>query len=211
LLFSLEQWKIVYLPAKINWVRVMGISNNKILSEWVEKYTDNMYSWAFHKVSNAELAADLVQDTFLAATEKMDSFKRNSSPKTWLFSILNHKIIDYYRKKINNAVPHENESIMRFFEASGDWQENNKPRNWNLDDDEHLLDNVDFQLILKNCLDALPEKWNLCVKLKYLSGKGGEDICQELEISTSNYWQIIHRAKLQLRDCVGSNWFNDLN
>jgi RNA polymerase sigma-70 factor (ECF subfamily) len=54
-----------------------------------------------------------------------------------------------------------------------------------------------------------PKKWNLCVKLKYLSGKRGEEICQELEISTSNYWQIIHRAKLQLRDCVGSNWFND--
>lgn len=189
----------------------MGTVNNKILSEWVEKYTDNMYSWAFHKVSNAELAADLVQDTFLAATEKMDSFKGNSSPKTWLFSILNNKIIDYYRKKINKADPHENETLIRFFEASGDWQESSKPRNWNLNDEEHLLDNDEFQHILKNCLDALPEKWNLCVKLKYLSGKGGEEICQELEISTSNYWQIIHRAKLQLRDCVGSNWFNDLN
>lgn len=187
----------------------MGSANNKTLSEWVEKYTDKMYSWAFHKVSDAELAADLVQDTFLAAAEKMDGFKGNSSPKTWLFSILNNKIVDYYRKKINNAIPHENETLMRFFETSGDWQESNKPRNWNLNEDEHLLDNDDFQLILKDCLDGLPEKWNLCVKLKYLSGKRGDEICQELEISTSNYWQIIHRAKLQLRDCVDNNWFND--
>ena len=58
-----------------------------------------MYSRAFLKVSNAEMAADLVQDTFLAATEKMESFKKDSSPKTWLFSILNNKIINYYRKK----------------------------------------------------------------------------------------------------------------
>lgn len=187
----------------------MTTSKNKLLSEWVEKYTDKMHSWAFYKVSDAELAADLVQDTFLAAAEKMDGFKGNSSPKTWLFSILNNKIIDYYRKKINNTVPHENETIKQFFEPSGYWQERSKPRNWYLTNDENLLDNHEFQLILNDCLDALPEKWNLCVKLKYLSGKGGEEICQELKISTSNYWQIIHRAKLQLRDCVGSNWFND--
>lgn len=187
----------------------MATSKNKVLSEWVEKYTDQMHSWAFFKVSDTELAADLVQDTFLIAAEKMDSFKGNSSPKTWLFSILNNKIIDYYRKKINRAVPLENEFIMRFFEANGSWQENKRPGKWNLDEDEYLLDSVDFQLILKKCLDGLPEKWHLCVKLKYLTGKAGEEICQELKISTSNYWQIIHRAKLQLRDCVGRNWFKD--
>jgi RNA polymerase sigma-70 factor (ECF subfamily) len=49
------------------------------------------------------------------------------------------------------------------------------------------------------------------VEIPNLSGKKGEEICQELEISTSNYWQIIHRAKLQLRDCVDNNWFNDEN
>jgi RNA polymerase sigma-70 factor (ECF subfamily) len=136
----------------------MSSSKNKTLSEWVEKYTDKMYSWTFHKVSNAELAADLVQDTFLAAAEKIESFKGNSSPKTWLFSILNNKIIDYYRKKINNTVPHENETIARFFETNGDWQDNSKPRNWNLNNDENLLDNHEFQLILNDCLDALPEK-----------------------------------------------------
>lgn len=179
------------------------------LSEWVEKYTADLFSWAFYKVSNEEMARDLVQDTFLAATEKVEGFKGNSTPKTWLFSILNNKIIDHYRKKINHTVPHENESIARFFEPDGDWQESHKPKAWQVENEEHLLDNDEFQAILKNCLDALPEKWNLCVKLKYLSNKKGKDICQELEISTSNYWQIIHRAKIQLRDCVDNNWFND--
>jgi RNA polymerase sigma-70 factor (TIGR02943 family) len=177
------------------------------LADWVEEYTSDLYSWASHKVSNSELAADLVQDTFLAAAEKMDGFKGDSSPKTWLFSILNHKIIDYYRKKVNQQVPYENESLSRFFELEGDWQENRRPKSWYDEEEEHLLDNHDFQAILKKCLDALPEKWNICVKLKYLSGKKGEEICQELEITTSNYWQIIHRAKMQLRECVDENWF----
>ncbi|MBL7111955.1 MAG: RNA polymerase subunit sigma, partial [Bacteroidales bacterium] len=56
------------------------------LTDWVEKYTSDLYSWALHKVSDPELASDLVQDTFLAAAEKTGSFKEESKPKTWLFS-----------------------------------------------------------------------------------------------------------------------------
>ena len=70
-----------------------------------------------------------------------------------------------------------------------------------------MLDDAEFQTVLQKCLNALPEKWNLCVKLKYLTGKSGDEICQDLDITSSNYWQMIHRAKLQLRNCVETNWF----
>lgn len=179
------------------------------ITSWVENFTEELYSWALHKVSNAELASDLVQDTFLAASEKIEHFKGESSPKTWLFSILNHKIIDYYRKKVNQPVQLESQSFSLFFSEEGDWQESHKPKNWHGQEDEHhLLDDHEFQHVLKKCLDALPEKWSLCVKLKYLTEKNGDEICQELDVTPSNYWQIIHRAKLQLRECIETNWFN---
>lgn len=179
-------------------------SNKENLSQWVEKYTEDMLSWVFHKVSNVELARDLVQDTFLVAAEKFDSFKGKSSPKTWLFSILNHKIIDHYRKKVNQTVNFENQS---FFDVGGEWNEDRKPKDWGEEEEKHLLDNDEFQLILNQCLNALPEQWSTCVKLKYLTEKKGEEICQEMEITPSNFWQIVHRAKLQLRDCVEKNWY----
>jgi RNA polymerase sigma-70 factor (ECF subfamily) len=187
--------------------------NQKIIANdiaiWVEKYTQELYSWALHKISDSELAADLVQETFLAAAEKIESFKGDSSPKTWLFSILNHKIIDHYRKKVNQPVHLENHAFSRFFSNEGDWKENNKPKNWHAQENEqHLLDDNEFLNVLKKCLDALPEKWSISVKLKYLSDKSGDEICQELDITPSNYWQIIHRAKLQLRECIEKNWFN---
>ena len=37
--------------------------------EWVETYTNELYTWALHKVSDKELAKDLIQDTFLVAAE----------------------------------------------------------------------------------------------------------------------------------------------
>jgi len=48
---------------------------------------------------------------------------------------------------------------------------------------------------------------NACIRLKFLDEKKGEQICQELGLSTTNYWQLIHRAKLQLRDCLEKYWF----
>ena len=182
-------------------------TEQKSLSYWVDTFTEDLFSWAFQKVSDVELAKDLVQDTFLAASEKIDSFKGDSSPKTWLFSILNHKIIDFYRKKGNKPISLDSPSFSKFFTDDGSWHKEKQPNSWD-EEDGHLLDNYDFKLILQKCIELLPDKWNSSIKLKYLMNKKSEYICQELDITSSNYWQIMHRAKLQLRDCIDVNWFN---
>jgi RNA polymerase sigma-70 factor (TIGR02943 family) len=173
-----------------------------IVTKWVE-----VYSWAAYKVSDIELARDLVQDTFLAAAEKIDGFKGDSSPKTWLFAILNNKIIDVYRKKVHQPVNTDSNIFSAFFDEGQRWRSGKVPYDWH-EEENHLLDNNDFRHILKNCLDDLPEKWNACIQLKFLENKKGEDICEEIGITPSNFWQIIHRAKLQLRDCIENNWFD---
>ncbi len=178
------------------------------LSKLVENYTNELYSWAFYKVSDPELAKDLVQDTFLAAAEKMEGFKGDSSLKTWLFSILNYKIIDVYRKRIKQPIAMDDLAFSKFFDDDGSWLKTKYPKDWH-EEEQHLLDDTEFQKVLKKCLDALPEKWSMCVKLKYLSGKNGEEICQELNIAPTNFWQIAHRAKVRLRDCVENNWFKN--
>jgi RNA polymerase sigma-70 factor (ECF subfamily) len=178
------------------------------LAWWVKEYTDELFSWAFYKVSDDELAKDLVQDTFLAAAEKLMEFKGESSAKTWLFSILNFKIIDVYRKKVHKPVAYEPSGFMDFFDEEGSWQLEKRPKDWS-GQESNLLDDPEFQLVLKECLDALPEKWSVCVRMKYLTEKKGDEICQEVGITPTNFWQIIHRAKLQLRDCVEKNWFQN--
>jgi len=181
---------------------------DKDLTDWVNEFTNELYKWAYYKTSSVETAEDLVQETFLVAAQKMDSFKGDSSPKTWLFAILNHKIIDHYRKSIHKPVAMEVNTISTYFDEDGSWQQKKQPKDWQVEEN-HLLDDDEFQQILQKCLDALPEKWNTCVKLKYLTEKSGEDICQELGIAPTNFWQIVHRAKLQLRNCIENNWFKN--
>ena len=176
------------------------------IAQWVENFTTDLYTWARYKISDDELAKDLVQDTFMAAAEKQSSFKGESSPKTYLFSILNHKIIDHYRKKIHKPVNMEGSVLSRFFNENGDWQDDKRPHEWH-EEEGNLLDDDDFQTIMNDCINDLPDKWNACVTSKYLMDKKTEEICQDLGISTTNYWQIMHRAKLQLRECLNNNWF----
>lgn len=178
------------------------------LSEWVEKYTGELLSWAIHKISDAELAKDLVQDTFLAAAEKYREFRGESSSKTWLFSILNYKIIDVYRKKVKQSVSFDENNLPGYFDEEGSWKDEARPRQWH-EEEEHLLDNIEFQAVLKKCLEILPEKWNACLRLKYIMNKNGAEICQELGILPTNFWQIVHRAKMQMRDCIENKWFKN--
>src|SRR5690348_1735388 len=66
---------------------------------WVERYADYLYGFALVRLSNQELARDLVQETFLAALEKQQAFEGRSTEKTWLTAILKNKIIDVYRAR----------------------------------------------------------------------------------------------------------------
>ncbi|CAM3091997.1 sigma-70 family RNA polymerase sigma factor [Flavobacterium frigoris] len=186
-------------------------NSKSILEQWVNQFSDELYSWAFFKTSSKEVAEDLVQDTFLAAFHKIDSFQGKSQPKTWLFSILNNKVIDYYR--LSARTTKKNFSLTEtsgyelsdgLFNSYGCWKTNDINAVW--DQEQELLDNPDFNTIMEKCMDDLPQKWKLAVTSKYLSEKKTEAICQELEITTSNYWQIVHRSKLLLKKCLELKW-----
>ncbi|WP_432410865.1 sigma-70 family RNA polymerase sigma factor [Rasiella sp. SM2506] len=183
----------------------------KEIENWVNQYSDTLFSWAYYKTSSKENAEDLVQDTFLAAYHKFDSFKGNSKPKTWLFSILNNKIIDYYRvsakttkKTISLSEDRAHEITEDFFNEAENWKNTSIDPIWN--QDEELLDNPEFNNVFKFCIEELPQKWNFAITSKYLTDKKADEICQDLNITVSNYWQIVHRAKLVLKKCLEMKW-----
>ena len=55
-------------------------------------------------------------------------------------------------------------------------------------------------------MGKLPSQWKIVITAKYLDSKKAKDICKELDITTSNYWQLVHRAKLQLKGCLENNF-----
>lgn len=182
-----------------------------VIQGWVETFSDKLYSWALYKTSSQETAEDLVQDTFLAACQSFEKFEGRSDPKTWLFGILNNKIADHFRKVYRNPTSNKEENsenyfFKTFFDEGGDWLKKERPQAWE-NEDAHLLDDTEFVKILQACLKELPDNWYAAINLKFMEQKKGEIICQELEITPTNFWQILHRAKLQLRKCLQVHWF----
>lgn len=178
-------------------------SENKlvIFENWVKLYSDSLFSRALYKTSSKETAEDLVQETFISGFKSFDKFENRSQPKTWLMSILNNKIIDNYRLNSRCNFLYSDENGLKLKEESfnnnNTWNDDNILNLWNIDkieDKSELLENR-----LKNSLNKLPQKWNLAVSYKYFEKKSAEEICNELEISITNYWQIIHRSKLLLK------------
>ena len=172
---------------------------------WVNDYGNLLFGYAFKKVNDREKAEDLVQDTFVSALKGYDKFEKRSSEKSWLFSILKHKIIDYYRSKGRNKTDNfeSDEMIDALFDEVGHWK--NRVNEW--ESPELALQNSEFRKVLEQCIGNLPETQQRVFEYRDLDGLSGEDICKILDLSASNLWVVTHRARHKLRDCLTINWF----
>jgi len=178
-------------------------------AHWVDDYSDYLYRYALMRVNNTAVAEDLVQETFLSALKAYANFDGKSSEKTWFVSILKHKIIDHYRKKSRKAKyfqePTADDSSSDFGE-NGFWKLENAPADWG-GSPEEALHQKEFLHILKECLTFLPDKIATVFALREMEGLESNYICKELDISASNLWVMLHRARKQLRKCLETNWF----
>ena len=177
-------------------------------NKWIDNYADYMYNYAVVRVNDGDLAKDLVQDTFFAGLKSAKNFQGKSTERTWLISILKRKIIDHYRKI--NSKKGQAEVRMNFYddgENEGNWLEERVPQSWD-NQSEKSIENEELKSQLESCIDALPEKYAMVFRMKTIQEFETEEICKELDITASNLWVIIHRARTQLRKCMEDNWFN---
>lgn len=175
--------------------------------KWVILHADYLFNYTISRINNHEQAKDLVQDTFFAALNAKENFQGKASERTWLISILKRKIVDYYRKI--NSIKGKAEIKMNFYsdgDHEGDWIEERAPTDWNAEI-EKSIENEELSVVLENCINNLPEKYAMVFRMKTIQQFETEEICKELEITSSNLWVIIHRARTQLRACMEKNWF----
>ena len=201
------------LANRIEWVREKSMSppNEKMYdpSAWVEEHGDALYRFALLRVKDPIVAEDLVQETFLSALKGIEGFKGGSSLRTWMVGILKHKIIDHFRKGkpeilASDLSTLENETETERLDRSD--QRRKKPSPWHGDPDK-LLTNKEFWDVLMACLDGLPEAHRRAFSLREIDGIKGDEICKILNITSTNLWVILHRARGKLRKCLDTNWF----
>ena len=176
--------------------------------DWVYKYADILFNYTLARVQDRGVAEDLVQDTFLSAWRAKDSYNADASEKTWLFAICKNKIIDHFRKKSSSKEQYAAfDSANNFFDENEHWTKQDQPNDWGISS-VSIVETKEFYKILDYCKKKLQEMQHNVFVMKYMEDLDAEEICKVLNISSSNYWVIIHRAKLQLRKCIEQNWVN---
>lgn len=178
--------------------------------QWVEAHADYLYAYAHARINDDEQARDLVQETFLAALEKVKTFEGRSTERTWLTAILRNKIVDVYRKKSSGLqqadIRHAEEEQADFFDPEyGHWMAERAPTPFGIEDYDPVV-HKEFSHILMLCMKKLPALWLSVFTMKHIDEEATDTICSELRITSSNFWVIIHRAKLNLRACLQKNW-----
>jgi len=174
---------------------------------WVDNYSDYLFNYAVSRVSDSEIAKDLVQETFFAGLKSAKNFKGEAAERTWLISILKRKVIDHYRK-INSK---KAKAIVRITQNPNSDTDSNFLEDQVADPsslvENSQMENEELGMAIQDCIAKLPKKHALAFTLKTINGLSTEEVCKELDINPSNLWVILHRARTVLMDCLNNNWF----
>jgi RNA polymerase sigma-70 factor (ECF subfamily) len=161
------------------------------------------------QLRNDAWAEDAVSETLLAALAKPQSFGNRSQLKTWLVGILKHKVIDILRQR-QREVPLDgdagdgsDELDALMFKADGHYAA--RPADWG--DPEQELSSRQFFQVLEACTEKLPAAMGRIFLMREWLELSSDEICKELQLTPTNLYVQLHRARLRLRECLELNWF----
>ena len=142
-----------------------------------DAYSDAMFRFCLVKTSNKELAEDLTQETFMRYWQSLVDGKEMSNTRSFLYTIANNLVIDWYRKKKSSS--------LEVLEESG----------YEPPDTQGLttLGNAEVGQIL-SVIEELEEKDKEVLLLRYVEGLDPRDIA-EISGETANVISVrINRA-----------------
>ncbi|WP_414463580.1 sigma-70 family RNA polymerase sigma factor [Hyphomicrobium sp. DY-1] len=176
----------------------------------VAAYRPVLLKLALVQLQDQATAEDAVQETLVAALSGRKSFRQEASIKTWLVSILKHKILDIIRsKKRYQLAPskfddsdYDTSAFDALFDETGCWRDTKDP--WT--DPESVTERAAFFKVLEACLSRLPEKTSRAFMMREWLDIDADEIQRLLKITPGHLRILLYRARMQLRLCMDINW-----
>lgn len=165
--------------------------DTKAQFELYKAYYRPMYNICLSMVGNAVEAEDVMQEAFLNAFTRIDSYEGKVSFGAWLKKIVINRSLDQLKKRkvkfeeLNEKIPDE-EPV-------------------NLEINEIQMEQ------LKNAIQQLPDGYRVVLSLHLLEGYDHEEISQILGISNGSSRSQYLRAKLKLRQLLNKEVFFEYN
>lgn len=154
--------------------------------EIYNKYCKAMYNTALRIVNDTAEAEDVMQEAFIRAFLKIDTFQGKSTFGAWLKKIT----VNLSLNSLNTNLKYQNVSYEESFKHEVDDEEG-----IDLKEEE---ENSKVQKVLK-AMQSLKESYRVVLNLHLIEGYDYEEICEILQISSASCRTTISRAKESLR------------
>ena len=181
------------------------------IQQQIAESRDYLLKFARLQLRNEAWAEDAVSETVLAALSKPQAFDHRSQLKTWLVGILKHKIIDLFRQRgrevnassLTSADDETDPLDYIGYQVDGHFTE--APSDWG--NPAQDLSTRQFMAIMDACVNKLPTVQGRLFLMREWLELSVEEICKDLEMTPTNLYVQLHRARLRLRVCLELNWF----
>jgi len=157
-------------------------------------------------VSNPEVAADVVQETWIGVLQGIDRFEERSSLKTWICRILINKARTAAQREgrtvtfsdLGDDEPAPAVDPERFRDRGPDrGQWSNPPREW--DRPEERLLSKETRAVVERAIAGLPANQRITITMRDVEDLSSADTCAALGISEGNQRVLLHRARARVR------------
>ena len=164
----------------------------------VGRYEARAYQYAFRLTRNPEIASDIVADAFLRVYTALNNFRGQSAFGTWLYRIITNCYLDFKKKdkssrniSLDTAIPGEEGTMERQIEDTADGPEILAERNAR-------------EGAVQGALAQMPEQQQAMLVMFHVEMKSYEEIAQVLDVPLGTVKSRLNRARLALRDLLGS-------
>jgi len=188
-----------------------SLQPQKVDAEQIAIMREEMVRFTTLQLRDAILAEDVVHETINAALSS-GKYTGRGSLKSWVFAILRNKIIDVIRDRNRHPTESFIEDHSEYedpFDERYHWKEAQTPADWGPPD--KVMANEQFWVIFEICLNRLPENTARVFMMREHLELDLKEVCKELDISDKNAWVIMHRARMQLRQCLEMNFITGVH
>ncbi|MEM7475567.1 MAG: sigma-70 family RNA polymerase sigma factor [Planctomycetota bacterium] len=141
-------------------------------------------------VEEQSLADDLYQETMVVAWKKLDECDLTRPFGPWLRGIASRLLLAHYRKAKSNPVVLD-DSIIQQVEHQFDAIDSKEADRWE-----------DKVALLRECLEALPEKSRLAIQGRYFDGLKAPPLAKRLGITVEACWKRLARSRGLIAECL---------
>ncbi len=193
----------------------LRLGDKGAFDELVTQQHGALIRMAMGYVADREVAEEVVQDTWMAVIQSLNRFEGRSSLRTWICGILIHKAKDRgVREKRHTTFSdfesydddHDEAVDPSRFQQSGEWAGHwaFPPQPWDDRTPETLLLSKQAVDCMQQAIDALPVILKEVLILRDADGVKTKDVCKRLNITETNLYVRLHRARERVREAVES-------